>query len=739
MKILLAAMLAAGLGLAALADETAVPVRPVDAVVEQAPAVDAPDAISIPRLLSYQGRLADTLGNPVPNGTYSVVFRLYSQPSGGSSFWNETQNVTTKDGLFSILLGAVTPVGSMPDAGAAYLGMAVGGGAELAPRLRLASSAYAYLAERAAGADLLQGRDTTAFVRTGQANSVTSAMIVDANITAPKLHQMGATTGQVLKWTGSAWAPRNDSVGGGTGDNAWTRQDSVLFTVNRLGIARGGSGNLLYGNNASRATHVNLGVACTTGQNGLNREYATVGGGFRNTASGVYSAALSGFRNRALDTAAVVCGGDSNHARGAYSVVAGGKRNVVNAPNAFVGGGGVNYAESSYSVVCGGTNNYARGTYAFVGSGMANAANGMLAVIGGGQQNQAVATNSTVGGGRNNNSSGYSAAIAGGYSNSADDSCAAVSGGRQNYARRFAAVGGGMQNVATGNYAAVPGGWLNRASGDYSVAAGRSDSALASYSGALSGYRNRALDTAALVCGGDSNTAYGKYTAVGGGQSNLAFGSHSCIGGGLRNHSGGPYSAVAGGFRNVTLGSYAMVPGGEQNRASASHSLAAGCYARANHRGSFVWSDSAMSASESVYTTNANQFRVRARGGTWFYSNSSQTTGVTLASNSNAWASTCDSLNKEDFREVDRRELLEQLAALRVRNYKMKDQDDGTRHIGPVAQDFHAAFGVGENNTSINMADMDGVTLAAIQALYEQNQELARRVAELEARLAARD
>jgi hypothetical protein len=141
-----------------------------------------------------------------------------------------------------------------------------------------------------------------------------------------------------------------------------------------------------------------------------------------------------------------------------------------------------------------------------------------------------------------------------------------------------------------------------------------------------------------------------------------------------------------------------------------------------------------MSASESVYTTDANQFRVRARGVTWFYSNSSQTTGVTLASNSNAWASTCDSLNKEDFREVDRRELLEQLAALRVRNYKMRDQDDGTRHIGPVAQDFHAAFGVGENNTSINMADADGVLFAAVQALYEQN--LAQQ-AEIEALKAA--
>jgi hypothetical protein len=102
------------------------------------------------------------------------------------------------------------------------------------------------------------------------------------------------------------------------------------------------------------------------------------------------------------------------------------------------------------------------------------------------------------------------------------------------------------------------------------------------------------------------------------------------------------------------------------------------------------------------------------------------TTGAYLAAGSNSWASACDSATKEDFHEIDRQELLEKVAALRVRNYKMRDQDDGTRHIGPVAQDFHAAFGVGETEKGINMADADGVLLAAVQALYEQNAELAR-------------
>jgi ribosomal protein L13E len=191
-------------------------------------AVLAPDvdAVTIPRLLSYQGKLTDNLGNPVTDTTYSVSFRLYTVASGGTAFWNETQTVRTKAGLFAALLGSVTPVGAMPDAGAVYLGMAVAGGAELTPRLRIASAAYAYLAERAASADLLQGKDTTAldarYVNEAQANSVTSTMITDATIAAADLGQMGASAGQVMKWTGSAWQPRNDSVGGSGGGGSVT-------------------------------------------------------------------------------------------------------------------------------------------------------------------------------------------------------------------------------------------------------------------------------------------------------------------------------------------------------------------------------------------------------------------------------------------------------------------------------------------------------------------------------------
>ena len=61
----------------------------------------------------------------------------------------------------------------------------------------------------------------------------------------------------------------------------------------------------------------------------------------------------------------------------------------------------------------------------------------------------------------------------------------------------------------------------------------------------------------------------------------------------------------------------------------------------------------------------------------------------------------------------------------------------GVRHVGPMAQDFYAAFNVGEDNRHITSIDEDGVALAAIKALNERqsatNAKLARKDAEIQA------
>ncbi|MBI5473294.1 MAG: DUF2190 family protein [Ignavibacteriae bacterium] len=97
----------------------------------------------VPKQLSYQGVLTDTLGVPRPDGSYSMTFRLYGAASGGAALWTEAKNVTVRDGIFSTYLGDVTAFpGSITWAVPYWISTQVGAGAELSPRIKLASSAY---------------------------------------------------------------------------------------------------------------------------------------------------------------------------------------------------------------------------------------------------------------------------------------------------------------------------------------------------------------------------------------------------------------------------------------------------------------------------------------------------------------------------------------------------------------------------------------------------------------------
>ena len=68
-----------------------------------------------------------------------------------------------------------------------------------------------------------------------------------------------------------------------------------------------------------------------------------------------------------------------------------------------------------------------------------------------------------------------------------------------------------------------------------------------------------------------------------------------------------------------------------------------------------------------------------------------------------------------------------------ISTWNCKAHDESIRHIGPMAEDFHATFGVGEKETMITTIDADGVALAAIQGLHEIVQEKEASIAELEA------
>lgn len=98
--------------------------------------------------------------------------------------------------------------------------------------------------------------------------------------------------------------------------------------------------------------------------------------------------------------------------------------------------------------------------------------------------------------------------------------------------------------------------------------------------------------------------------------------------------------------------------------------------------------------------------------------------------------SNSDVYRKENFGAVDPADVLERVANLQIATWNYRDQPDSIRHIGPMAQEFAALFGVGENDRSIHAVDSAGVALAAIQALYamvrERDHELERLRSEVE-------
>ena len=129
-------------------------------------------------------------------------------------------------------------------------------------------------------------------------------------------------------------------------------------------------------------------------------------------------------------------------------------------------------------------------------------------------------------------------------------------------------------------------------------------------------------------------------------------------------------------------------------------------------------------------STSNHQFRMLFEGGYRFYTNNLQTSGVALPAGANAWNVVSDASKKENLAAVDGQQFLRKMEEMPLSSWNYKGQDPKTfRHYGPMAQDFFKAFGHDQYgtigaDTTINQADMDGVTLIAIQALVEETDEL---------------
>jgi hypothetical protein len=90
---------------------------------------------------------------------------------------------------------------------------------------------------------------------------------------------------------------------------------------------------------------------------------------------------------------------------------------------------------------------------------------------------------------------------------------------------------------------------------------------------------------------------------------------------------------------------------------------------------------------------------------------------------------------KRDFAPTDPAKILQQVVQLPIASWQFKNEDANNRHIGPMAQDFRASFGLGLDEKTISPSDTIGVSLSAIQGLHGQLQERNARLAELEKRI----
>ena len=156
------------------------------------------------------------------------------------------------------------------------------------------------------------------------------------------------------------------------------------------------------------------------------------------------------------------------------------------------------------------------------------------------------------------------------------------------------------------------------------------------------------------------------------------------------------------------------------------------------------------------HPTVTNSFNVRAVNGSFFYTNTAQTTGfifnsttstmtltnskltmasdgsTTLTSNpggsagvflpagGGAWNNLSDRNAKENFSAVSPRAILRGVLSLPISTWNYKSQGASIRHMGPMAQDFFTTFRIGEGDKTIATIDPDGVALAAIQGLSEE-------------------
>ena len=417
---------------------------------EAASATAAAPNDAVPMLISYQGKL-NQAGSAL-DGTVQIRFAFYTAAEGGTALYSEVQTVQAVKGIFNVLIGSVEPLNKeIFDEPVLYLGVKVADDAEMVPRKRVASTAFAIRAAAAGTADQAYWAQTS--------DSAEEAL----DRIAALQQQMQALQQQMqaLEQRAQALEQQIQSMPGLQALLEGVTRDgsTITFSGVNLQIVNGagstetanGLGNLIVGYHESDS---NVRTGSHNAVIGKNHSYSSYGG------------LVAGYHNKISAPYSCVSGGSQNTASGPSSSISGGSQNWVFGDNCSVSGGASNSVSGSSCSVSGGDWNEVGGTNCFIGGGSGNIAGGQSSSVSGGRENIASGSRCSIGGGHYNSATGDYSAVSGGSQNSASGLCSSVSGGSLNQpSGDCASVSGGSLNEPAGTCASVSGGNMNAPTG----------------------------------------------------------------------------------------------------------------------------------------------------------------------------------------------------------------------------------------------------------------------------------
>jgi hypothetical protein len=720
---------------------------------------------------TYQGRLNDSGG--VANGNYDLQFTLFDAGTNGNAVAGPITNSPTvvSNGLFTVVLDFSAAPFTGADLWLEIAARTNGAFTVLSPRQKITASPYSITARNVTGVlpgAGLSGTYPNAVTFNNGGNSFSGSFSGSgAGLTSVNAASLGGlSANQFWKTAGnSGTTPTANFVG--TTDN----QPLEVRVNNLRGLrVQPGSNSAPSVIGGSRSNIISLGVAG-----------ATIAGGDRNFIESFFPGATSDYAFLGAGSSnyigyfsfnSVLGGGYQNalNPNCYYSTIGGGLSNSMgyHSVHCVISGGRSNsiYGSVDTSTIGGGSQNFVDflAHFGTIGAGRQNQilSNADYAVVSGGWQNTigVDADESTIGGGGFNKiTSGVDSTIGGGFQNSISYDYGTIGGGIFNRIETNAyeaTIGGGVQNTIHSNTtaAAIGGGLFNEIFSDASFTAiGGGDANIArsnAYIATISGGSNNQIQndtTYSTIGGGKLHTvsAFANNATIAGGDGNIAGGEAPAIGGGTLNLISplGHYDTIAGGGGNViTLGAYSStIAGGFSNQVIGNYSFAAGYLAQANHPNTFAWacgntmpyatvlpSTVNMYASNGVSMDYSFQTVGSPRGTRYVFVGQNGGNTITAwngarLTDAGIWSNPSDRNRKTDFKEVDARAVLDKLAAMPVRQWRYTNEDACIKHIGPVAQDFKSAFGLGTDDKTIGTVDADGVALAAIQGLNQKLEE----------------